>query len=299
MKYLQIFHDRVQILCLLISLHMFVFSCSRDKDPRTSVHPKTDEMVLTLFKGRSIPELIPPLTTTFGPISIEQAYLIQDQLAKKIATVRGSVKGYKIGFASESEQEKFAISEPACGRLYRDQIMENGAILDVNEFFSFNIEAEIAFKVGRRIDKVIKDRNDLKEYIQSVHASFDLFNAWYDLTQGIQTAADFIANSGGSHYFVLGSPVDPEKVDLDNQVLKLFHDGENIYEGHSTAVLGSPWNIMKWIANHELNRGFPLQPGYVILTGKVAPAFKASGVKAKGTYVGDCGDLGKIKVILK
>ncbi|MGH7494758.1 MAG: 2-keto-4-pentenoate hydratase [bacterium] len=254
---------------------------------------------MALFKARTIPEIIPPVTKTYGPISIEQAYLAQDQLAVKLISLLGPVKGYKIGFASESVFEKLGISEPAYGRLYAHQIVEDDDTLSVADFFVFNIEAEVAFKVGKQIDKKIDTIEELKNYIESVHAAFDISNNWYDPKQGDQMVPDFIVNSGGSHYFVLGPPVDPNGVGVDNLVLKVLRAGETLYEGPSTAVLGSPWYIMKWIANHTLNRGYPLESGYVIFTGKVAPEFKATGAGARGTYVGDCGDLGVIKVTLK
>jgi 2-keto-4-pentenoate hydratase len=265
----------------------------------TNAHTKTPEMVIALFKARSIPEPIPPLTHSYGQISIEQAYIIQDQLAEKLCRVLGSVRGYKIGYASESAINNAGLVEPAYGRLYNDQIIESGSTISVDAFFLFQIEAEVAFKVGKPIDKHIESLHELKNYIQSVHASLDLPNGWFDQSVGKQTPSDFIANSGGSHFFVLGPPKDPNSINLDELELKILHDGQNIYDGPTTSLSGGPWNIMKLIANHELKRGYPLQPGYIILTGKVAPAFKAAGEEAKGTFVGDCGELGKIIVTLK
>ncbi len=299
MKYKRFIAYQWVFLFIMLLIKLVVLSCSEEKSPRITAHPKTEEMVLALFKARSFPHITPLLTKTYGSISIEQAYLIQDQLAEKISTVHGPIKGYKIGFASESAFEKFGITEPACGRLFKDQIVADGTSLNCEDFFLFYIEAEVAFTVAKRIDKPIEDVQELKNYIQSVHASLDISNNWYDLTVSDETVPDFIANSGGSHYFVLGSPVDPNEVDLDNLILKVFHNGKNVYEGRSSAVLGSPWNAMKWTANHELKRGYPLQPGYVIVTGKVAPAFIARGDSIKGDYIGDCGDLGVISVKMK
>lgn len=299
MNYKRFILNQSVFFVILLSIISIIFSCSGEKFPRTSAHPETEEMVMALFKARSIPELIPPLTKTYGSISIEQAYLIQDQLAEKIATVQGPIKGYKIGFASESMFEKYGITEPACGRLFRDQIVQDGTSLSVADFFLFNIETEVAFTVGRKIEKPIENVQELTDYIQSVHAALDISNNWYDLSKGDETVPDFIANSGDSHFFVLGPSIDPNKIDLDNLILKVLRNGENVYQGHSTTALGSPWNALKWIANHELKRGYPLQPGYVIVTGKVAPAFIASGDRIKATYIGDCGDLGVITVNMK
>jgi 2-keto-4-pentenoate hydratase len=172
------------------------------------------------FKARSMPELIAPPSQTNSPVSVEQAYLIQDRLAEKLINVLGPVKGYKVGFASESVFEKLGISEPAYGRLYADQIVEDSDTLAAADFFVFNMEAEVAFKIGKRIDKEVQNLQELKNYIQSVHAGFDISNNWYDPAKGGQTVSDFIANSGGSHYFVLGPPVDPNDVDVDKLVLK-------------------------------------------------------------------------------
>lgn len=288
------------LLCLplTLSLILVALSCSGERSAETAAHSQVEEMSMALFRARSMPELIPPPSQTNSPLTVEQAYLVQERLAEKLINVLGPVKGYKVGFASEAVFEKLGISEPAYGRLYTDQIVQDGDTLRAADFFTFNIEAEVAFKVGKRINRVIQNIQELENYIQSVHAALDISNNWYDPSMGDQTVPDFIANSGGSHYFVLGPPADPNGVDIDNLVLKILREGEILYEGPSTAAMGSPWNIMKWIANHTLKRGYPLESGYVIVTGKVAPEFKATGEEAKGTYVGDCGNLGIIKVTL-
>jgi hypothetical protein len=41
-----------------------------------------------------------------------------------------------------------------------------------------------------------------------------------------------------------------------------------------------------------------LEPGYVIVTGTAAQAYKAKGEDIKGYYEGDCGDLGSVSLTI-
>ena len=59
-----------------------------------------------------------------------------------------------------------------------------------------------------------------------------------------------------------------------------------VYKGSSKRVLGNPWFALWGVANDLVKRGYPLKAGYVIFSGKVAPAYKMQADNAKGIYKG-------------
>ncbi len=284
-------------ICLILSLAVCL-SCSEKRDSGDRPHARTDEMAMVLLKARSLPERVATLSATYGDFTIPQAYLVQARLAEHLAKIWGSVQGYKIGFTAKSEWAEFGINEPAHGLIFHEQMISNGDTLHAKNFFTFIIEAEIAFRIGRVVEVPVNAREEAAKFVESVHASFDISDNWYDAGKGAVKVVDFIANSGGSRHYALGPPVNVQQWDLNNITLTLYRDGEIVYAGHSSAVMDSPWNALIWLANHELERGSPLQPGCVVLTGKVAPYYRAQGDAAKGAYTADCGPLGKITVIV-
>jgi 2-keto-4-pentenoate hydratase len=62
--------------------------------------------------------------------------------------------------------------------------------------------------------------------------------------------------------------------------------------------MGSPWNSLLWLVNHVIGHGGVMEPGYVVLTGTAAPAYKAKGEDIKGHYEGDCGALGSVSLTI-
>jgi len=104
---------------------------------------------------------------------------------------------------------------------------------------------------------------------------------------------------GQAKYYVTGPAVDPSSVDVDALILRMYHNDQKVYEGPATEVLGSPWKVMLWLANDLHTRETPLKEGDVVLTGKVAAAYKCAPDRAKGTYVGEGGPLGTIRCVVE
>lgn len=259
---------------------------------------ETKKMVELMMDGRRTQTLIPSLTETHGSFSVKKAYQIQRSLAKALSKELGPLSGYKVAYASKAAQEQFGMSEPASGPLFMLQRAPNGSTLPNCTFGEMTLETEIAFTIGKRIDREIKDVADIKDYVKWVHTAFDAGNYRFkaDAKPKVQ---DQIASGVGAHMFVLGPAVDPAKIDVDALRLKLIRNGQTLADSPATDVMGSPWISLLWCSNHVIKLGGTLEPGTVIVTGTAAPAYRAKGDEIKGDYVGDCGPLGKVKMTIK
>lgn len=248
------------------------------------------QIVTGLLLARESKKTITPVSEEFGEFSIDEAYRIQELLTRELEQKHGGVTGYKIGFATPDDFDRLGIDEPAWGRLYSDYEIENGGIISIDDFILFHIENEIVITIDKRIDHRINNLEQLKSYIRSVHVGFDITDNLYDQKYGT-TVSDFIANGIGAAAYVVGPPVTIEKLDgLDDLILTIHKDGRKVYEGPSTVVLDSPWNIIKWLANDLINRGHYLEAGDIILTGKVAPPVQLVGNDAHGEFMGTFSD---------
>lgn len=261
---------------------------------RTDRAVEAEHVVRDVLAARERLSPVPLLTRTYGPFSLDEAYRIQDTLTERLVRQLGPVAGYKVAFATPSAFMKYGLREPVCGRLFERQRVVDGGAVQTRDFFLFHVEVEVAFTIDRRIDARIADLAALRPFVRSVHPALDVADTIFDPAHGEQTIADFVAGGAGAHRYVVGPPVDPDMVDLGTLVLRLIVDGQNQAEGPTTEALGSPWQAMLWMVNHLVERGLSLEPGQVVLTGKVAPPYKAAGDAARGEYVGDCGPLGRV-----
>ncbi|MHC4982053.1 MAG: 2-keto-4-pentenoate hydratase [Planctomycetota bacterium] len=241
-----------------------------------------------------------PPSRKYGDFGIETAYRIQDLYAEKISGKLGSVAGYKVAFASKAAQQAWQLSEPVTAPLFERQQVEDSGEVGAADFVHFNIEAELAFKIGKPIGRPIETVAELKNYVRSVHVAFDMSDNRFDAKP---TAADVIATGAGAHRYLLGRANDPAKLDLDSGLdgltIRLLKEGKVIYEGPSNAVLGGQWGCLLWTVNELLSRGKKLRAGQVILTGAVDTPYSAKGRRAAGTYVAAAGPLGRITVSLR
>ena len=230
---------------------------------------------------------------------MEAAYYIQNSLAREVAKTAGPVTGYKVAYASKAAQKQFGMEEPARGPFYMNQRLPNGSTLSCETFNEIMLETEVAFTIGKRIDKPIKDVAELRSYVQWVHPAFDAGNFPYTVEQAKPTPSDMIAIGTGAHVFVIGPAMNPNALDLSKIDLSLARNNETIRKSPARDVLGNPWNSLLWCVNHLHKFGLNLEPGMVVLTGTAAPAYKVKGEDIKGHYVGDCGLLGKVTLTIK
>ena len=260
---------------------------------------KVDRMVAEILAAGENQIQIQYLTKTYGSFSIERAYEIQAILAKGLSKTLGDVSGYKVAYASRAAQEQFGVDEPASGPLFRLQRVPNGSRLSASDFVEIAMETEIAFTIGKRIDRPVGNVEQLKGYVKWVHAAFDIGDYRFVSGETKPTPQDMIATGVGAHFHVLGPGVAPDKIDVDAITLKLLRNGETVAESPATNVMGSPWNSLLWLANKMVKTGGALEPGDVVVSGTAAPAYKTKGRKIKGRYRGECGDLGRVTLTIQ
>lgn len=258
------------------------------------------KLVPAVLKGRDAKKQIAPLTATFGTMSLDEAYAVQAELDTELAKRYGARVGYKVAYASKAAQEQFGVGEPARGTFFAVQRVPSGSVLKAGHFAEILLETEVAFTLGRKIDRPLKDVAALKPFVASVHAAFDAGNFPYAAGDGPgPVVADMVAGGTGAHVFVLGPAVDPAKAELGGMTMTVSRNGEVIRESNSDEVLGNPWNSLLWLVNDVIKRGRVLEPGEVVLTGTAAKAYRAKGGEIRGTYRGEVAGLGTVRLKIR
>lgn len=288
----------MRMLLLIILIGLSGCKNKADQEKQSSALP-IEKIVEDILHARFSGESLDPISRKYDSISIDDAYRMQDLLAQRLDSTYGPVTGYKIAFAVKEDFEKYGISEPVTAPLHKGMMIATGDTIDSEAFNLFIIEAEIVFTIGKTIDSFIEDTVVLKKYIQSVHIGFDIGDELYDVSNFPRSVPDYVAAGGGAKHFVVGAALDLKDLDLNSLMIRLFVNDELASEGPGRNLYGNPWNVMLWAINHLVKRGKILEPGDIILSGKVSHAFKASPELAMGKYVGEAGKLGKISCFVK
>lgn len=248
--------------------------------------------------ARGSGRLIAPPSVTHNLQNVDFAYRIQRVFSERMRPLVGPVVGFKVAFASRAAQEQFGIDEPAAGPLFLAQRLPPGTTISVSAFRSIYLETEVAFTLARAIDAgdaaQLDTVDDLRPYVRSVHAAFDIGDGRFDLEAGSPGVADQVASGCAAHFFILGPALDPAAVDPGSVTLVLQRNGRTIRQSPATEVMGNPWNSLLWLVHRIIKNDGRLDAGDVVLTGTAAPGFNASGNDLVGDYVGDCGPLGRV-----
>lgn len=243
----------------------------------------------------------PPITSVYSePITMANAYKIQavyDQLMKPLY---GVPVGYKMAYASQASQEKWGIPAPVSGTFFKKQKVQSGGSVKAASFMGFHIESEVAFTLKKEINKPVRNFKELSRYIQSVHVGLDVPDLRYDKSKGSVQVADVIAMSCGTHTYVLGKGVPLKSINFQKMQLSLTRNGEEVYSGAASNVMGDPRESLRQLANRMLEEGRPLRGGQVVLTGSVAGAYFPKEKEGRlGKYIGIATGLPPVELIVK
>ncbi len=276
-------------ICLL---GLFLVTCKQESskssldDKKISIEARTQLLADTLYAARKAQKQIHPFTNRLEIKTIEEGYLIQAELTKRLTGDLGKITGYKIAFATNNAMEKFNLNEPVYGPLFEKQQIKNGGVVNLSDFMQFHIENELAFRINSDIKKQIAHFDALKQYIKSVHLAFDMADGRFDRSSGREPIPDFIAAGGGAHRFLLGNPLRNTGISTDNIQLIMTHNNKVVYKGNSNEAYGDPLRALFWIINDLIEKGKAVKKDMVFLTGKVDAPYVPEGEFAKGLYRG-------------
>jgi 2-keto-4-pentenoate hydratase len=252
-----------------------------------------------LLAARVTGAQVAPPSVALGPASLNIAYLSQDYLIKDIVAGGDKVAGYKVAFTSPASREAAGAPGPAYGRILASQRRESGAAIPGGDFHKVAVELEIAMVIGRRIDKPFKSIEELRPCVRAICPALELPDSHFAPDAGRATFNDLVADNLGAHRFVLGAPVEQDKVNVDSVAATLTLDGQAVASGRARDVLTSPWASLLWLVNGLVKSGMKLEPGDVVITGSMSAPYSPPPGREAGTYVGDFGALGKVTCVIE
>ncbi len=231
------------------------------------------------------------LTGELAPLTIADAYRVQDALVPLWTPTRGAIAGRKIATTTKVMQALMGINHPCGGLIYANTIHTSPASLDRSRFMHVVVECELAVRLGADLPERGRPltRDDAYAAISEVMPAFELIedrHADYKTTDARTLIADNAWNGG----IVLGAPVArPPLAALDKLAGTLSINGQPAHAGMTDDPLGA----LAWVANLAIDHGQPMTKGMVVITGSVIPTLP---IQAGDTFQFELAGLGTVEM---
>ena len=235
---------------------------------------------------------IAALPADYRPGTLAEAYAVQDGLAESAGL---GVAGYKIGATNAQVQARFGVDAPFSGRLFADFLGRSPLRVPANAVNFYAIEAEFDFVMGRALAPRAAPytRDEVGQAVASVHPAIEVPDSRYTDWLSMK-APDLIGDNAIGCMLCLGPAADGGLAhDLAGQPVIVRVNGEVASEGAGSNVLGDPWNVMVWLANHLSGRGLTLEAGHVVTTGSAADVVQC---QPGDTVTAEFGPIGRAEV---
>ncbi len=228
-----------------------------------------EQLGTELYQALVDAKTVRPLTERHPEITIEDAYLIQQQLMKMRLRAGEHVIGKKIGVTSKAVMNMLGVYQPDFGYLTDGMVYNEGQAIPMSRLIQPKAEGEIAFILKKTLKGPGISSADVLAATEGVMACFEIVDSRiHDWKIKIQ---DTVADNASCGVFVLGDRlVDPRDVDLNTCGMVLEKNGDIVATGAGAAALGAPANAVAWLANTLGRLGIALEAGEVVMSGSLA-----------------------------
>jgi 2-oxo-hept-3-ene-1,7-dioate hydratase len=203
---------------------------------------------------------------------MEDARCSQEKLVGKFTALMGPVVGYKAGLTSGPAQERFGVTEPVGGVLYRDMLLDDGAEVPAAFGARGLFEADLLLVIGDAAINGATTPEEAMQYVTAVRPFIELPDLMYaegEPINGVTLTAMGVAPRLG----VMGAeiPVEDPAAMLAAlaamQVTVTDAKGETMAEAPGASVLGNPVNSILWL----MSKGYEMSEGDLISVGSIGP----------------------------
>ena len=234
---------------------------------------------------------IAPIRDIVGTTTdVDVGYAVQQINHDRAIADGRRVSGRKIGVTSKAVQEQIGVDQPDFGTLFADTEYGDGVEIPASRLIQPRAEAEVALVIGRELDSAPHGFAEIVRAVEFALPSIEIVDsriANWDIS-----FVDTVADNASCGLYVVGSrPVPLGAFDIRTVPMTLSVNGEEVATGIGAACLGNPINAARWLADVLCERGIPLQPGDVLMTGALGPM---QPISAGDVVVAEFGDLGTV-----
>ncbi|WP_286885866.1 2-keto-4-pentenoate hydratase [Aneurinibacillus sp. UBA3580] len=228
------------------------------------------------------------------PLSIEDAYRVQEELVAIKREQGHRIVGPKMGLTSQAKMKQMNVDDPIYGYIFDYMVVPEGGTIKMQELIHPKVEAEIAFIMGKDVEGPGITGAQVLAATEYVVPALEIIDSRYENFQF--TLPDVIADNASSARVIFGNQlIPPGHIELDLVGVTLSINGKIKVLGAGAAVLGHPAHSVAMLANMLARKKQKLKAGDVILTGGITEAIMLS----RGDYVSAKLDqLGEVNVFI-
>ena len=216
-------------------------------------------------------------------INLEEAYKIQEVSIDQRLKRGEMLTGYKLGFTSKAKMEQMGVHDLIWGRLTDKMRYKSGDSLNSAHFIHPRVEPEIAFLIGKTIDRTLA-LDETTDYLDGVAAALEVIDSRYENFKF--SLEDVIADNCSSAAYVLGEWHSPNTA-VDDVDISLRINKDVVQSGNSNAILENPMESLVALSRILSEQGMKITPGMVVLAGAATPAsYIHQGDIIKGLFEG-------------
>jgi 2-keto-4-pentenoate hydratase len=236
-----------------------------------------------------------PVREFIGEGDVDAAYEVQRRVIAAEVGRGARVVGAKIGLTAQAVQQQFGVFRPDFGVLLDDMMYGHTEPVSAARFLQPRAEGEIAFVLGRDIDRpgaTVADVLRATDFVLPAIEIVDSRIADWDLA-----ITDTVADNASSGAVVLGTtPYSLTGLDLSRVGMTLERDGEQVSFGAGHACLGSPVVAVAWLARELVTREQPLRAGDIVMSGALGPMVP---IAEAGTFRLRLDGLGEVDAVIE
>jgi 2-keto-4-pentenoate hydratase len=225
------------------------------------------DFLVSAHAGRQDYANLPP---HLAPATVTEAYDVQAAFNARMSERFGPVAGMKIATTTRVMQQLMGIDHPCGGEIFAGRVHASPGRIRLADYVNLRLECEIAVRLGSAIvsDGPI-DAGRAMNAVAEIAPAFELIedrNAVYRQTNALSLIADNAWNGGIVH-----GPWQRFDASVGLAMLEglLTIDGREVARGRPDG----PFEALAWVAELARQRGRPLKPGMVVITGSIIATF--------------------------
>ena len=234
---------------------------------------------------------MPLLSGDLVPVNMEEAFDVQEELAKRLGR---ETAGWKLGMSSPAGMKTFKIDRPMPGRLFRDVMKTAPAKFARSDFNVPMLVAEFAFRMARDLPPrfATYGKDEVLDAVETGVLGIEVADSRYDAKPPVDARIN-TADNGATGAYVVGPAIkDWRSLDYVGHEVKLLINGKEVGQLKGE-MRPNCLDVLVWTANELSRRGVGLKKGDVVSTGAAAAPYRME--QGGGEVLADFGALGRVE----
>ncbi len=229
--------------------------------------PNPQELAQQLQQQFDNRVLFSPLLVQGKPMSLAQAYDVQDQLVQiRMARQGARLAGLKIALNAPAAWQKAGLTEPVFGQLLDSALLPSGVALSMSDYTHMKFEFEVAVRIGRELSGAGLDSVDaVAGWIDAVAPAVEVLDDRCP-DKSAPDAPTLVACNVNNTSVILGDWQAP--VPDFNRHITIRSHGKVIEEGNVASIV-NPLESVYWLAKAMARQQRTIAAGAVIITGNL------------------------------